>query len=333
MNNLSLTALFLLLIISLSLMGLSVYLQLGTKQQGTIESSYELQTVLETEIKALIEQLQNDPTPEADSYHDPVWLWMEENNTDELTITLEDISSRFNLNFIRTKMLEESSLSSMMINNNTPEDIKLYRGEQGFFTDLNESYSDFFKEEDINKYFTSYSYANLNVSYEDSLKKLYEIRVGEAGANIFLTTIQNHIASFEQADDSKLNQILGSHKKDLYPLINVQPLLNVNYLDPLLLKAVLHYPYGNEKINNANEFEEILLVEREVMEVDQNRLVSLIEVEDQQERVLQYLGTKTWFWKIAVSQKNMALEAIICRLPFEDYNEIQFEIIQWKFMF
>ncbi|MBI9099728.1 MAG: hypothetical protein JEY91_14710, partial [Spirochaetaceae bacterium] len=190
----SITVLIIILFLSSITLSVLIFLQISARQNAKREYFYSEKEILDDEVNALIEQLAKDPTAEADSQFDPVWDYIETRNKDKTTLTLEDISSRFNLNFIRTKMLENSSFRELLINGHTSEDLKLYRGEKGFFSSISEGYGEYFEEEDLQKYFTTFSYANLNVTYEDSLKKLYEYRVSEEGSHSFLNEIQQLIS-------------------------------------------------------------------------------------------------------------------------------------------
>lgn len=302
-----------------------------SNQYRHIENLNNTQSLLESAVFELIDQLSSDPTPESDSAHDPVWQWLENREDDSVQLELNDISSRFNLNFVRTKMLEESEFGSLMIDSHTPEELKLYRVEWGFASDLHKAYGTYYKEEDLDRFFTIYSYANLNVSYEDSLKKLYESRVSDTGSQNFLAKVQKLISEQEMADESRMNTMLGGNRDKLYPLINIESLINVNFAEERILNAVLSYPYGGESHKNGSDYLEILTAERTTMELTPDRLQSLFQLEDHYLRIPQYLGCKTWFWKITAELNDHELNVIICRVPDREADEGLFQIIEWKF--
>ncbi|MBN2658741.1 MAG: hypothetical protein JXR86_16920 [Spirochaetales bacterium] len=330
----SVSALILLLFLSTLALGVIGYSRSAANQYLRIEALYERREILETAMEELIARMSSDPTPDADAPSDPVWSWIENRSAGEPQVKLEDISSRFNLNFMRTAMLENSSFSSMMINGKSPEDLKQNRGERGFATDLAEGYGEYFSEEDLRKYFTVYSYANLNVTYEDSLKKLYEIRIDEGGALLFLSEIQSLIATLIMADEQEMDRILGAEKERLYPLINIEPLINVNFAEEEILKAVLYYPYRGTTHEKAGDFLEIIRAERSVLEIDGDRLSEILPDEEEYLRIRQYLGTRTWFWKASVEYEEAELTVIFARLPEDREREggIPFRIIEWQFL-
>ncbi|MBB6478493.1 hypothetical protein [Spirochaeta isovalerica] len=329
----SVSVLILILFLSALALGLMVYSRMLSSGLEKYDRRYATKRILEESVVEVISHLKTDPTPDADSPNDPVWSWIENRDSTEPEIVLEDVSSRFNLNFVRTKMLEKSDFASMMINGMSPEDLKQYRGEEGFSEDLMSGYGEFFSEEDLDKYFTVYSYANLNVTYEDSLKKIFEIRVDEGGSHIFLSEIQTLIASQEMADQAEMNRILGQSRKDLYPLINIEPLINVNFADEDILKAVLYYPYGEERHERASDYLDILKAERSAMEIESARLDEILNVDGNYLRIKQYLGTTTWFWKIRAEYEDEILNVILARMPGnkEGEEESAFRIILWQF--
>ena len=228
-------------------------------------------------------------------------------------------------------MLEESVFGSMMLPGRSPEGLKLHRGEAGFAQNLAEGYGEYYSEEDLEAYFTLYSYANLNVTYEDSLKKLYEIRVSEAGSHSFLSKIQSLVSRLVPADGEELERILGSDYDDLYPLINIEPLINVNFAHKEILRAVLYYPYGGERVEHASDYLDILTAERTTMEIAPEKLDITLALEGPSLRIRDYLGTNTWFWKITASEGDLRLEAVICRIPGEADEEPLYRIIEWKY--
>lgn len=329
----SITVLILILFLSGITISVLLFLQITAKHTVNRNHFYAGKQLLEDEVYALIEEMGNDPTPNADSGFDPVWSYIKTRNNENMTLTLEDISSRFNLNFVRTKMLEHSSFKDIMIEGNTPQSLKLYRGEEGFFSDIQTGYSQFFTDEDLKKYFTVYSYANLNVTYEDSLKKLYSIRISEEGSVLFHESIQDLIRERIPADESKLKDILGADYSSLYPLININPLMNVNFIDEKILKTVLFYPYGEKTHKNSSIYFDITNNERMHSEVLPDRLTSILDVEDDYLRIFQYLGTVTWFWSIRAADKNLELNAVICRMPGSDEQDIIFQILEWQFRY
>jgi hypothetical protein len=323
------------LILFLSAISLSALhiIQISLLRSSKYNREYEIRQKLDEKAWALIEILGNDPTPEADSIFDPVWTYIESENEGDTQIGLEDISSKFNLNFMRTKMLDKSSLKNSMIEGHTPEELKQFRGENGFSSDLIETYGKFFPEENLKKYFTVYSYANFNVTYEDSLKKLYEIRVSEDSGHSFLNTVQQHVSGRVMADHQTYKNLVGTAYDNLYPVVNTQPLMNVNFVPGPVLESVLHYPYGGEKHEQSDSFFEVIMTERAILEFSDEKLKNLLDIEDDYLRIREYLGTRTWFWRISIIDDESSLEVIISVIPADETDKMEkkVRVIRWKY--
>lgn len=328
----SVSVLIFILFLSTIVLGLMTFLQISQERNKRFEKRYSVEVILDSQVKDLIKILSDDPSPEADSFFDPVWAYIENQNSEDLSLKLEDLSSRFNLNFVRTKMLNESSFKGKMNSGFSPDDLKLFRGEEGFFSDKYIGFSEFYDEEILDKYFTVYGYANLNVTYEDSLKKIYQYNVSLEGSSSFLSLIQQLISRGVMADTEEMKKILGINYDSLYPLINVEPLMNVNFIPEEVLLAIVNYPYGGKKHKNSSAFYDVITAERSSFEFTPDKLNSLLQVKEDYLRIKEYLGTKTWFWKITATEGKSGLEVIIALLPNEklDNLEKKYRVIQWK---
>ena len=135
------------------------------------------------------------------------------------------------------------------------------------------------------------------------------------------------------ADESRLKEILGSEYDNLYPLINIKPLMNVNFVDEKILGAVLNYPYGGEKHEDAASFFEVIKAERNVFELDDKRIKELLIVEEDYLRILEYLGSTTWFWRITAQCEDFILDVVLCRLPGDglETEEREYQVIEWGY--
>lgn len=327
----SLTVFILILFLSSVTLSLLFFLQLSLRQSSFYEEQMARESELEKEVSLLIDILKSDPTGESDSYFDPVWTFLEERKSSAIELRLTDISSRFNLNFMRTKMLEESSFKNLMINGKDPDQLKQCRGENGFFVHPEGGYGLFFRKEDLDKYFTTYSYANFNVTYEDSLKKIFEIRVSEEGSLLFLNKVQQHISEKIMADKESFRGIASLEYKQIYPLVNTEALMNVNFIPEKVLHAVLYYPYGGTVHKNGQFYFNAITSQRDNHELTTSDLDELFELEEEQLRIREYLGTRTWFWKISATTGDVKLEVVLARLPDESIDDPEFQIIEWKF--
>ena len=307
---------------------------------GRLERAIERETALFAEIEWVIEQLAADPTPEADALTDPVWTALAE-RSDE--ISLSDASSAVNPNWIRPTFLDRSGLEErLFVSGTSGAALSQYRVDEGISTRIEEWYADFFEVETVEEYLTGHGVFNINVTHEAVLRDMYALRTGsESKADIFLGRVQDALRARTLWDDQTLRQLFGGDFELVYPVINVVPALNIHFLHEDVLEAVATFPYGGEAIPAAETAAQVIIVEREANEIVPERLQTIFTVEtDEQQRLFEYLGTNTWFWRVevAIADGDTAVTgfAIIMREPVpapaigETTDPPIFRIVEWN---
>jgi hypothetical protein len=298
-GNSSVTVLSLILLISaLFLSAGSVGSRSLSEARKTIES-LDRKTEEGRIVDEIIKRFEDDPTPESHYSGDPVWTYISEYDG-PFGIELADASSKLNINWIRTKLFEETDMSVLIQDGYSAESIRTRRNEIGFVTRLI-PWTDEFGEENLNRYFTVYSWPNVNVTYEESLEMLYRQRHGDGGASLFRNKIQNRLRAKGLWSEEELPLLFGVADRDLKPVMNTRPQMNVHFVDPLILKSLLSYPYLEDPLGNPLLIARSILDARETEEINPDKLRALISPNENQMRVLQYLGTVTDFWEIRLS--------------------------------
>jgi hypothetical protein len=315
----SIQAMIILLVLTLFSAGLAsaiYYLRNMYLKSGTY---YEEITSLEEELSTLITILEEDPTPKSDSPLDPVWEHVQSTQGTYSEYLLEDISSRFNPNWMRTKFFEVTALSETLIAGVHPDELKDYRGQNGYSTAIEEAYKNYLDPEILPEYFTGYSYININTAYEYVLKDMYlELTGDEGGAEAFHSRIASYLQELKLFTREDFMEAAGPGAEQIFPVINVEPQMNVHFIPQFLLKQILSYPYGEKEIEGHSQIAEELLGlrdEQEILPEDLKVLIPIDEEEKTQERVFAYLGTKTWFWRFQVSNDRASLKAVIACIP------------------
>ncbi len=312
----SLQTLLILFILSLSVLGLGTGISLTGKYFRKSESMHDDKQQLRTEVEAILKQMQNDPAPEADSLFDPVWGYIKSKSDRYVYIKLSDVSSRINPNWVRPQFLERTELKRFFINGTSPGSFTDYRHKNGYVMDIDSAYSKLLDKEALVKYFTPFSYANINTAYEFVLQDLYTIITGNRdGSEVFHTFLAHALSKKHIISEKEFSTVFNSNYTSLYPVISTLPEMNVNFIPEFLLKQVLSYPYGGKVIENSNSIYTTLLSIRDGKEITPSMMHSLITTEGLQERVFQHLGAKTWFWKVELATANTAAEAIIVCFP------------------
>lgn len=287
----------------------------GVSVSKRIDRAAEREEAVSAEVRWVIEQLAEDPTPEADSPFDPVWGALE---TRSASISLRDVSSAVNPNWIRPTFLARSGLEEMLLTKGRgAAELSQFRIDEGISVAVARWYEDFFEPDTIERYLTGYGLFNINVTHEAVLRDLYALRTGSSGgAETFLAQVQEALRGVELWDDEELRQLLGVEYENVYPVINTAPVFNVHFLDEEVLEAVVTYPYGGEPIPASATAAAVLLEERARDEITDEELRNFLAIqEDGQDRLFAYLGTKTWFWRIEVETEYGAGSAIVLRVP------------------
>ncbi len=299
-GNSSVTVLVVILIISSLFLAVSLIAKTSLLRTENLTTQINGERERDLLVEQTIDALEEDTTPESHSQEDPVWDFINADHS-PYTLKLKDISSRLNINWMRTKLFEETDLSRLIISGEHPDSIQARRREEGFTTNL-AVWTETFGEENLTRFFTLHSLANVNVTYEESLVEIYTIRHGEGGAQIFHDKIQQGLKEFKLWDREELPPLLGMGEKDVIPVITAMPQMNVHYIDPFLLKCLLSYPYKEDPINNSLLKAQNILDARASREITPGELKSIIAPTEKQLRVLEYLGTQTSFWKLTVSR-------------------------------
>jgi hypothetical protein len=284
---------------------------------------------LEKEAERVIAALTEDPTPEADSPGDSVWESIHTSQTEGVEIALEDVSSKLNPNWVQKAVFEKTRLGDILLSGENADALQQRREDEGFSLDIASEYKDFIREEALPKYFSAYGYANINVTDEFALRKLYALRTGdEPGSEVFHGRVQQLLAAKKILKSSELRAFLGVDFDKLFPVVNAEPVFNVHFVEPLVLTELLSYP--DWKIEHPAQTAELILGARDSSELTGPELRKIIGAAENN-RIYQYLGSTTWFWKIVVSRGNTRLECIVARLPAEGEGAPRFLITEERY--
>ncbi len=290
----------------------------------------EARSALEKEAERVMEALTADDTPEADCPSDAVWDAVKVPQTEGVEIALEDVSSRINPNWAQKAVFQKTHLGNILLSTDPDADaLQQRREDKGFSLDVKAHYGDLIKEEALSKYFSAYGYANLNVTDEFALRKLWAVRMGtETGAEAFHGRVQQLLAAKKVLKPSEVRTFLAGEYDKLFPVMNAEPVFNVHFIEPLLLTEFLSYP--DWKIKHPAQTAELILGSRDSSELTGPELRKIIGAEENN-RIYQYLGPTTWFWKITVTRGNARLEWIVARLPAEDEGAPRFLLTEERF--
>jgi hypothetical protein len=246
--------------------------------------------------------------------------------TETVTIDIIDLSSRLNINCVDFTLFKQPPLSSLLKEIYSWQSLQDFRDVNGFVGEVS-IYKTFFKDEvNMEEIFTIYNIPNINNSSDLMLEKLFELRTeDENRAFVLRSQIVDSRKKGVIYDSSMFKRLMhGSDEVSEY--INIIPNWNVNYVSEVLLKTVMFMEYRGKNINNyKNKYLEVLN-RRESQNISIKDLERILKSKNR--TVLTYLGDKTTFWEVHITDKEMGTSTkIIIGWDSEKYNIIFLEKI------
>ncbi len=328
--------LFVLVFLSLLAVSLARYLSATAVYERTSRRRFASQAELMDAALTLLAALKEDPTPEADGRADPVQE-MDGRTIGGIKVGAADISSAINVNFVRKNVFEKTDLSALLAVGASSDELQQYREDEGLSTSIFH-YARFFRPEDFGRKLTVYGWANINLTDEFALSSLAASLSGstERGEALRMQLRPLLVAKTLVTRDG-LATFLGAQYDRYFPVISAEGSMNVNFVDPLVLRELFAYPdYGLE---SPGAKAERILEEREIREIDEGSLKSILGVEDH--RLLHYFGCRTWFWELSAEREGRRCVLIVCRYPDGNLagglpaatgeDEPRFEILETRF--
>ena len=260
---------------------------------------------------------------------DPVWKF-NDTKVDGFDISIKSLSGLINLNYIPKEILINTILISSF---NAPESIDKIKAiiEENGMINSYEEIADLISEEKFNENFTLYGYSNFNVTDEIPLafigNKMTNSYFGDELVNK-RKSLRNNKQYIQS--QTEFNMLCGIHFDDINPYINLNPNLNVNFMNEELLKSFLTYPQF--KLSNALQKANTIISLRESKEITQEELISILGIQKNND-LYYYIGSKTWFWQITISGKNTSCNVILARDSEEGtLGEPKFYLIEKRWM-
>lgn len=311
----SATALVLCVLVFLSALFQAASASIGLSAHGLRRSQQQAEEVqvLKRAAEAAVEALAADPTPFADAPSDPVWSWLRPTAGEEPAVTLEDVSSRLQLNWIRRELLQDMGVLKP---GRTSGDLQRFREEEGVTLRL-QSFSPFIREEELERMCTVYGYFNLNLADLQVLQRLHVQRgAGLTEAESFRALLEGARAQERDIEPEALPEFMGEENyRLLFPVVNAEAALNVHFVPEAVLEGLFRH-YGQPR----EDLERLLQARREA-ELTPGQLRSLLSGRtDLRSPLKAFLGLQTWFWRITVWAGGRRLVWVVARVPRADGN-------------
>jgi hypothetical protein len=275
-----------------------------------VERERSIRLALYTAARSLLEALDEDESPESDGPRDPVWSRLGV-GPDGVSLRLADVSSKLNPNLAPVDLLEKTDFRELFASGSSPEDLAEYRAEKGLSTRL-EHYAAFFSEESSSE-LSCFGWANLNVDDRAALRALFLSLTGdEAGADAFSLRLEGERTAKRVITPESLEAFLGGSYGAVFPGICAEAPYNVNFASPELILSILSYPpFG---IVDAPSRAAAIVAARESRNIGPIDLAALLGAAASR-AVVQYFGTRTWFWEIGAESSGRSLRMTVAVWP------------------
>lgn len=280
-------------------------------------------------LQDIYSDLKSDTTPDADSKTDRIWRW-NDIEIDGYKTYISSLSGRINLNMIGEDVLKESGLRLFFDDTDGITYICENR-QNGKITYSYENLKEFITEDSFNKYFTLKGFANLNISDENIIGIICDTVTKSAYGNIINDKIKQTRKNRQYIqNDTELKMILGVYYDDIFPYVNIQPQINVNFIEEEILRALLSYPGFN--LTNKNSRIDALISLRDSKELTEADICNILGI-SKNEELYYYLGCKTLFWQIDVIGKDSACSVIVGRSYETDSSGgVKYYVIEKKWL-
>lgn len=307
---------FLIILLCLSLLVTAAGILLRSYRlfvQKQITTNERRQTV-ENCITDILQVLSSDNSPESDTQQDLFWK-LNETELDGCKVSISSLSSKIDLNFTPANLLIGTGLQDFFISPGAPVKMESKKESTGLFFRYADV-SEFLTEEAFNKYFTTYGWANFNVSDDIAIKILLTELINSGSATSFIN---------RRTDFLKTNQLMqsvteyklfcGINYENIADYITLSPTMNVNFMDKEILSAILNYSEFN--IPNASEKASLIVTAASSNGLNDDSLVNVLGV-PKTNKIYYYLGTVTLFWEIKVLYENVGCTLIVGKYPDTD---------------
>lgn len=255
---------------------------------------------------SIVDAIQADSSPGADSPDDLGFSTAESSGAE-----LRDASSAINPNWIRKQPLEQTELGQLLLSSADSQALQQSRIDDGLSVAIEKRYAGFFVTEAFENRLCGYSYANVNSSDEFALERLFTETTGDASAaSSFHASVQAALGDMRQFKSADLVALFGQYRESVGAVMTIEPQINVNFVDPFVLKALLSYPAY--KIDSPTSGADAILSARRGGELSIERVAAILGLE-KTHALFTYLGDDTWFWRITVKADTRSLEAIYAR--------------------
>lgn len=159
--------------------------------------------------------------------------------------------------------------------------------------------------------YTFYGFRNINLKNYDYFYEIFDFE----NLNSFYSE-KNKLQEIKTYAEYK--KLFGFNYDTLFPLYNLESCINVNFISEELLRKLINLDFFN--IKNSESKIHKLFETRNLRKLDDENLRNILGL-NKNHKIFKFLGCKTWFWKIEISDlensKN-CFNLIFCIIPEDE---------------
>jgi hypothetical protein len=304
---------FLVVIVFLAacVVGIDLLVRSSTNYQRKSISDEEARRSLALASRRALDTLRKGLEADADSPLDLVWTEMRSTGKDGIAIYTEELSSFINPNFVNKSILEKTPLQRILAAGASPSSLQQYREDHGLSTEK-AHYAKLIRD-DVPTLVGYYGWANINVADEFALRSVFRYLTGsKERAESFHARIQESRRNLHIISRDEVAWSLGSDNEAVFPIINAEPIMNINFVDSEIISALLNDP--DYEIKEPTAKLASILDTRSIRAIRENEIPDMLGI-SKIHTLCQYIGSRSWFWRITAKKDGASCDLVVARLP------------------
>lgn len=292
----------------LSLLAISFIYIINFYQLSVIKNQKKIysENSIENSFAKLDEAFKQLAAEENDGPSDELYNITYDKETD-CKISIRSLSGLLDINYLPEEFYSTKYFKSILNENITIDFVNDYKNNNILISSYNEL-EDIFDYEKFNKYFTLFSLININVIDEKSLQTLSSVySLSEDLMNKRKSLKYNN--QFIQTETEAL-LTYGFNYEKLKPYVTIDSNINVNFIEEDLLKAFVSLHRFH--VNNPIEKCEQILSQRSMGKINKESIMNTFNISKNDE-LYYYMGCKTFFWEVIISNNNVSCKYILFR--------------------
>lgn len=263
------------------------------------------ENVINSVMTDVLASLNDDSSPSADSKHDKFFSF-DDSYINGCHVSIVPLSGKININFFPWDVLVSSELRNLFLN---PNNFLSFMSNNDELINDYSIIADFIDSEKFDEYFTTYGWANFNISQENAIKSL--LSAMDINSTFLLNKRSSLLSSKQFIQSySEYRSVCGVNYKSIMPFMNIEAPLNVNFVDEQILKDILSC--SKYKVSAINSKVSAIVSQREVKELDAEKLQAILSLKPNNE-LFYLLGVDSWFYQINFEYEEAACSVVVAK--------------------